>query len=68
MILNYDAVQIHRRSHGWKIIYEDGRNYWFDSAGPCNADPNTINSFRNDIGGMLDGVLLMKSLLQYHDT
>ena len=64
---NESAVQSKRGSYGCKIVYKYGHNYWIDSAGPCDANPNTINSFRANIGEILGGVLFMEALLQYYD-
>ena len=66
MLGNDGIVRSKRRSHVWNIVYEDGHDYWINSDAPCYADLNTINSFCNNIFGILGGVLFVKAFLQYY--
>ena len=68
IIGNDGAVRLEYESHGCKILYENGDDYWVYIARLWDANPNTIYSFCTNIGGITGGFLFTKALIQYHDT
>mmetsp|Transcript_12944 Transcript_12944/g.27953 ORF Transcript_12944/g.27953 Transcript_12944/m.27953 type:complete len:139 (+) Transcript_12944:84-500(+) len=61
------SVQRGEACHAWKIVTEGREAECASAAGPCDADPDKVNSYRAELSGILGGIAFAIILLRHHD-
>ena len=67
ILVSDGAVAKKRAAHAWKIAVNDVEHEFAAAAGPCDADPESITSYRAELTGICGGMAFALLLLRHHN-
>ena len=60
------SVSKKKAAHAWKIAVKEDADLFAAAAGPCDADPETVASYRAELKGICGGLAFVTILLRHH--
>ena len=66
ILVSDGAVAKKKAAHAWKIAVKGEDDLFAEAAGPCDADPRSVASYRAELTGICGGLAFATVLLRHH--